>query len=87
MGLDWIKRLRIHLNAVNSEIQIHNVKMDDTERKTVQLKNEFRDLFYNNKETKDLSLKINLKEGAHIIQQKGRPIPIHLQEQMTKEPK
>ena len=30
-------------------------------------------------------MKINLKEGAQTIQQKGRQIPIYLQEQVTKE--
>ena len=45
MGLDWMERLGINLNTIYSEIQIHDVKMDDTERKTVQLKHEFKDLF------------------------------------------
>ena len=85
MGLDWMKRLGIHLNAENSEIQIHNVKLDDTERIPDSLKNEFKDLFYNNKKIKDLSVKVNLKKGAQMIQQKGRPIPIHLREQVAKQ--
>ena len=34
---------------------------------------------------KNLSVKIQLKEGAHIIQQKGRPIPIDLQDQVALE--
>ena len=59
-----MKRLGTHLKTVNSEIQIHNVKMDDNERKAAQLKNEFKDLFYNNKNIKDLSVKINLNKGA-----------------------
>ena len=28
---------------------------------------------------------MNLKEGAQILQQKGRPISLHLQEQVAKE--
>ena len=28
--LDWMQRLRIHLNTNNSEIQRHNIKMNDT---------------------------------------------------------
>ena len=80
-----MKRLGIHLNAANSEIQINNVKLDDTESKTAQLKHEFKDLFYNNKEIKDLSVKINVKEGVQIIQQKRRPIQTHLQKQVAKE--
>ena len=71
MGLVWKQR------------QLHTIKLDDTEKKIAQLKNEFKDLFYNNKEIKDLSVKINPKEEAQIIQQKGRPIPIHLQEQVA----
>ena len=45
----------------------------------------FSDLFYNNNEIKGLEVKIKLKEGAQIIQQKGRPIPIHLQDQVANE--
>ena len=32
-------------------------------------------------------MKINLKEDANIIEQKGRPIPIHLQDQVADENK
>ena len=39
----------------------------------------------NSVNSKDISVKMNLKEGAQIKQQEGRPIPIHLQEQMAKE--
>ena len=80
-----MKRLGIHLNADNSEIQILNVKLDDTERKTAQLNIEFKSLFYNKTVIKDLSVKVNLKEGSQITQQKVRPISIHLQEQVAKE--
>ena len=38
MGFDCMKRLGVHLNADNSETQIHNVKLDDTKRNTFQLK-------------------------------------------------
>ena len=41
--------------------------------------------FYNSIEIKVLSVNNNLKDGAQIIQQKGRPIPTHLQEQVAKE--
>ena len=51
--------------------------MDNTERRIR------KNLFNNNKEIKNLSVKINVKAGAQIIQQKGRPIPIHLQEGMA----
>ena len=86
MGLDWMQRLKINLNSNNdAAIQIHNMNLDNTERKIIKLQNDFKDLFYNNKEIKNLSVKINLKTGAQIIQQKGRPIPIHLQDQVEQE--
>ena len=85
MGLDWMKRLEITTNSNIEAIKIHNIKMDDNEKRILKLKNEFKDLFYNNTEIKDTVVKINLKENANIIQQKGRPIPIHLQDQVAEE--
>ena len=43
--------------------------------------NEFKDLFYNKTE-KNTVIKTNLKENANLIQQNGRPIPIHLQDKV-----
>ena len=85
MGLDWMQQLKINRNSNNDAIQIHNINLDNTERKIIKLQNDFKDLFYNNKEIKNLSVKINLKTGAQIIQQKGPPIPIHLQDQVEQE--
>ena len=85
MGLDWMKRLGITLNTTTDDIKIHNIKMDETEKKILKLKNEFKDLFDNNTEIKDLELKIDQKEDAKKIQQKGRPVPIHLQNQVAEE--
>ena len=80
-----MKRLGIPVNTTTDDIKIHNIKMDETEKKILKLKNEFKDLFYNNTEIKDLEVKIDLKEDAKIIQQKGRPVPIHLQNQVAEE--
>ena len=79
-----MQRLESHLNAINSVIQIHNKKLGDTTKKQTHLKHQFKDVFYNNKEIKDLSIKIKIKEGAQVIQQIGRLIPIHLQKQVVK---
>ena len=75
MRLDWMQRLKINLSSNNDAIQIHNIKLDNTERRIIKLQNDFKDFFYNNKEMKNLSVKINLEAEAKIIQQKGRPIP------------
>ena len=85
MGLDWMQRLKINLSSNNEAIQIHNKKLDNMDKKMIKLHNDFKDLFNNNKEIKNLSVKIQLKEGAQIIQQKRRPIPIHLQDQVALE--
>ena len=83
LGLDWMKRLEITINSNTEAIKIYHIKMDDNEKRILKLKNEFKDLFYNNTEIKDTVLKINLKENANIIQQKGTPITIHLQDQVA----
>ena len=54
MGLDWMNRLGIALNTTSEDIKIHNIKVDETEKKILKLKNEFKDLFYNNTEIKNL---------------------------------
>ena len=85
MGLDWMNRLGIALNTTSEDIEKYNIKLDESEKKILRLKNEFKDLFYNNTDNKkSLSVKINLKEDAKIIQQKGRPKPKHLQDQEIK---
>ena len=64
-------------------MKVHNIRINETEKKLSKLKNEFRDLYYNNTEIKDTVGIINLKENANITkitQQKDRPIPILLQD-------
>ena len=80
-----MQRLKINLTSYNEAIQIRSIKLDNTDKKILKLQNDFKDLFYNNKEIKNLSVKVQLKEGAQRIQQKGRPIPIHLQDQVALE--
>ena len=55
------------------------------DKKMIKLQNDFQDLFYNNKEIKNLSVKIQLKEGAQIKQQNRTPIQIHLQDHVALE--
>ena len=85
MGLDWMKRLKITINSNTEAIRLHNIRMDENDKRILKLKNEFKDLFYNHTEIKDTIFKIILKENANIIQQKGRPIPKHLQDQVAEE--
>ena len=46
---------------------------------------EFPELFKRKGRVKDYEIKIDMKENAKITQQKGRRIPIQLQEQVDKE--
>ena len=85
MEIDWMKRLKITINSNTEAIKIHNIRMDENDKRILKLRNQFKDLFYNNTEIKYMVVKINLKENANIIQQKGRPIPIHLQDQVNEE--
>ena len=52
MGLDWMQRLKINLSSNNEAIQIRNIKLDNKDKKIIKLHNDFKDLFYNNKEIK-----------------------------------
>ena len=87
MGLDCVKRLKITINSNTEAIKIHNIKMDENEKRILKLKNDLKDLFYSNTEMKETVVKINLNENANMIQQKGKPIPLHLQDQVAEEMK
>ena len=50
-----------------------------------QIMREFPELFKRKGRVKDYEIKIDMKENAEITQQKGRRIPIQLQEQVDKE--
>ena len=63
MGLNWMQRLKINLSSDNKAIQIHNIKLENSDKKMIKLQNDFKDLFYNNKEIKNVSVKVLLKEG------------------------
>ena len=62
MGLDWMKRLKRTINSNTEAIKIHNIRMDKKYKRILKLKNEFKDLFYNNTEIKDTIVKINQKK-------------------------
>ena len=74
--------------------------MHDTERKITQLKNKFKDLFYNSKEIKDLSVKIkpiteqltkqteaNDRSSLLLTQQKVSHVTVHGQNEIEMDSK
>ena len=93
VGRDWLTALRyksVHateegensIKCVSEEKVKPEVELS-TEVK--RLRAEFPDLFEKRGCVKNYSLKIDMKEGTRVTQQKGRRIPIQLQEQVDKE--
>ena len=82
LGLDWMEALGIELQTTNTETIIHNIVSNEDEQ---EIKEQFRKLFNENETIKNIEVDIELKPGAKLIQQKGRPIPIHLQADVEKE--
>ena len=82
LGLDWMKKLEITLEMGKTVPQIQQIKEDPD---ITSLKTKFKKLFTENHTVNGLEVKIQLKEDAKLIQQKGRPKPIHLQQSVGKE--
>ena len=88
VGRDWLAALRYKIvhateegekssNCVSEEKVKPEVKLS---AEVKQLKAEFPDLFERRGRVNNYSIKIDINEGTCVIQQKGRRIPIQLQE-------
>ena len=77
-----MEKLGITLETGKTAPQIHQIKEDPV---VTKLKTKFKKLFNETHTVNGLEVKIQLKEDAKLIQQKGRPIPIHLQQSVEKE--
>ena len=82
LGLDWRGNLGIMLDEDNIDPRIKHVS-EDPDVKT--LKRQFKKQFNENHTVKGIKVEMQLKEDAILIQQKRRPIPIHLQQSVEKE--
>ena len=82
LGLNWMKELGITLDKDNIDQQINHVKEDPDIK---SLKEQFKKLFIEKHTVKGIEVEIQLEENAKLIQQKGRPIPIYLQQSVEKE--
>ena len=76
LGLDWLDQLEIGLQGNNNTNIIRHIETAERREKIIS---EHKDLFKNNHTIKDLTIDINLKPDSKLIQQKGRPVPIHFQ--------
>ena len=81
LGLDWMKKLGITPDTGRTGPQTNHVTEDPD---ITSLKRKIKKLFHENHTVEGLEVKIQLKEDARLIQQKGRPIPIHLQQSVEK---
>ena len=81
LGLDWMKKLGIKLEAGQTVPQIHQIKKDQD---VTKLKTKFKKLFNKNHTVNEIEVNTQLKEDVKMIQQKRRPIPIHLQQSVGK---
>ena len=85
-----MKELGLTLKTETPHQSINNISRPDQSNKRIDadkatLKGKFHKLFTENHTVKSVEVDIQLKEGSKLIQQKGRPIPIHLQPAVEKE--
>ena len=78
VGLNWFDALEIEIRT-NEKRQIRTVKTESDEIKK-QMHEKFKKLFEENTTITDTTVKINLKPDTKPVQQKARPIPLHLQD-------
>ena len=79
-----MQELKIKLCSNNEAIQIHNITWT-TQKRIIEFQSDFKDSFHNKNEIKNIPVKVNLQKRAQRLQRKARPIPIHLQHQVTQE--
>ena len=81
IGREWLSTLRYRFTPVNEgELELNSGEKDEElSAEAKQLSNDFLTLFERNGRIKNHQVKINLKSDAKISQQKGRRIPIQLQ--------
>ena len=89
LGLNWMKELGLTLKTETPHQSINNISRPDQSNNRIDadittLNGTFNKLFTKNHTVKSVEVDIQLKEGSKLIQQKGRPIPIHLQPAVEK---
>ena len=78
LGVNWLKQLPITIN----QISLDN-NTDQSEATKIHTK--FKKPFETNHTIKNAEVKIQIKPGCYPIQQKARPIPYHLQDDVKNE--
>ena len=78
LGVNWLKQLPTTINKISLD---NNT--DQPEPTKIHTK--FKTLFETNHTIKNAEVKIQIKPGCYPIQQKARPIPYHLQDDVKNE--
>ena len=82
IGREWLSMLRNKLEPEQAKLIVNCIeKKQELSEKTKQLVGEFPALFEKQGKVKSYQVKINLKPNAKTTQQKGRRVPIQLQNQ------
>ena len=76
LGVNWLKQLLITINKIS---------LDNEAKQSESVYKKYHKLFDTNHTIKDAEVKIQIKPGCYPIQQKARPIPYHLQEDVKNE--
>ena len=82
LGLDWLDKLEVGLQGSRNTNIIRNITMDE---KSTKILNKFEDLFENNHTIEGSTNDIHLEKDTKPIQQKRRPVPIHVQSSVRQE--
>ena len=85
-----MKKLGLTLKTETPHQSINNISRPDQSNNRIDadiatLGGKFHKLFTENHTVKSVEIDIQLEEGSKLIQQKRRPIPIHLQPAVEKE--
>ena len=75
-GVNWLKQLPITINKI---------LLDNETSQSESIYKKYHKLFNTNHTIKDAEVKIQIKPGCYPKQQKARPIPYHLQEDVKNE--
>ena len=78
LRVNWLKQLPITIN----KIALDN---DTDQSETTMIHTKFNKLFKTNHFIKNTEVKTQIKPGCYPIQQKARPIPYHLQDDVKNE--
>ena len=89
LGLNRMEKLGITLKTETPHQTVNHInKLDQINNRPDAiigtLKSKFHKIFTKTHTLNNVEVDIQLKEGSKLIQQKGRPIPIHLQPAVEK---